>query len=131
MGCRSKLHRSVEGKTVPHYTLKGYSLITEPGIFVVVKVTFHTSFFLLRSTECGYCSFTFLGTATLRSVYLEQEVRRRKLAEAAEARMKAHEGRGLKNPEALKLRQKRIEELERKHQEEASQPEGGLRVRQC
>lgn len=60
----------------------------------------------------------------------EQEARRRKLAEAAEARMKAHEGRGLKNPEALKLRQKRIEELERKHHEE-SNSEGGLRVRQC
>lgn len=53
------------------------------------------------------------------------------MAEAAEARMKSHEGRGLKNPEALKLRQKRIEELERKHQEEGVQPGGGLKVRQC
>lgn len=61
----------------------------------------------------------------------KQETRRRKLAEAAEARMKAHEGRGLKNPEALKLRQQRIEELERKQKEEERQPEGGLRVRQC
>lgn len=60
-----------------------------------------------------------------------QEARRKRLAEAAEARMKAHEGRGLKNPEALKLRQKRIEELERKQQEEGVQPEGGLRVWQC
>lgn len=57
----------------------------------------------------------------------DPETRRRKLAEAAESRMKVHEGRGLKNPEALKLRQKRIEELERKHQEEAGQPGGGLR----
>ena len=52
------------------------------------------------------------------------------MAEAAETRMKAHEGRGLKNPEALKLRQKRIEELERKQKEEGMQSEGGgLRVR--
>ena len=42
--------------------------------------------------------------------------------------MKAHEGRGLKNPEALKLRQKKIEELERKQAEGGLEAQGGLRV---
>ncbi|XP_045106092.1 small VCP/p97-interacting protein-like [Portunus trituberculatus] len=58
---------------------------------------------------------------------VDPDTRRRQMAEAAEARLKAHEGRGLKNPEALKLRQKKIEELERKQAEEGLEAEGGLR----
>ena len=43
-----------------------------------------------------------------------QETRRRQLAEAAEQRQKANEGRGVKDPEALKRKQQRKEEMERK-----------------
>ncbi|KAK7078070.1 hypothetical protein SK128_026484 [Halocaridina rubra] len=54
------------------------------------------------------------------------EERRRQMAEAAELRLKTQEGRGVKDPSALKQRQKRLEELERK-QETASSQEGNLR----
>ena len=55
-----------------------------------------------------------------------QETKRRQQAEAAERRMKAEEGRGVKDPEALKRKQQRKEELEKKEQQS---PQGeGLRV---
>ncbi|XP_066957401.1 small VCP/p97-interacting protein [Macrobrachium rosenbergii] len=57
----------------------------------------------------------------------DPEERRRQMAEAAEKRLKAQEGRGLKDPEALKQRQKRQEELEQKEKELAGASEGGLR----
>ncbi|XP_025096775.1 small VCP/p97-interacting protein-like [Pomacea canaliculata] len=47
------------------------------------------------------------------------ETRRRQLAEAAEKRQKETEARGVKDPDALKRKQKRKEELER---QEASRP---------
>lgn len=49
------------------------------------------------------------------------------MAEAAENRLKAQEGRGIRDPAALKQRQKRMEEIERK-QEMAGGNDGGLRV---
>lgn len=55
-----------------------------------------------------------------------QETRRKQQAEAAEKRMKANEGRGVKNPEALKRKQQRQAEAE----QAASSPQGeGLRVK--
>lgn len=57
-----------------------------------------------------------------------QETRRRQLAEAAEKRQKENEARGVKDPDALKRKQKRKEELER---QEASRPvneDGPLKV---
>lgn len=50
------------------------------------------------------------------------------MAEAAEMRMKSQEGRGLKDPGALKQRQLRMEELERREKETRGQEEGALRV---
>ena len=50
------------------------------------------------------------------------------MAEAAENRMKAQEGRGVKDPEALKQKIKRQEELERKQATMGGTDEGGLRV---
>lgn len=55
----------------------------------------------------------------------DPEARRKQLAEAAEARLKAQEGRGVKNPEAIKQRQIRMEELERKQQEAGGVQGGG------
>ncbi|XP_045617255.2 uncharacterized protein Svip isoform X1 [Procambarus clarkii] len=57
----------------------------------------------------------------------DPEARRKQMAEAAEARMKAQEGRGVKNPEALKQRQIRMEELERKQEAAGRDQGGGLR----
>ena len=58
-----------------------------------------------------------------------QETRRRQLAEAAEQRQKANEGRGVKDPEALKRKQQRKEELERKAESQPQADSGpGLRV---
>ncbi|XP_047472075.1 uncharacterized protein LOC125027196 [Penaeus chinensis] len=57
---------------------------------------------------------------------LDAETRRRQMAEAAENRLKAQEGRGIRDPAALKQRQKRMEEIERK-QEMTEGNEGGLR----
>ncbi|XP_064107108.1 small VCP/p97-interacting protein-like [Macrobrachium nipponense] len=62
-----------------------------------------------------------------RPVFFYTEERRRQMAEAAEKRLKAQEGRGLKDPEALKQRQKRQEELEQKEKQLESASEGGLR----
>ena len=56
-----------------------------------------------------------------------QETRRRQQAEAAEKRQKEIEGRGVKDPEALKRKQQRQEELERRAETQGDQG-GGLRV---
>lgn len=42
------------------------------------------------------------------------ETKRKQLAEAAEKRQKNIEGRGVKNPEALKRKQQRQEEIQKK-----------------
>lgn len=56
------------------------------------------------------------------------------MLEAAERRQKEQEGRGLHNPERVKAKQKKMEELERR-QEEAVRNHGGkdegLRVGRC
>ncbi|XP_068215300.1 small VCP/p97-interacting protein [Palaemon carinicauda] len=57
----------------------------------------------------------------------DPEERRKQMLEAAEKRLKAQEGRGLKDPQALKQRQKRQEELEQKQKELGGPNEGGLR----
>ncbi|XP_014674383.1 PREDICTED: small VCP/p97-interacting protein-like [Priapulus caudatus] len=51
----------------------------------------------------------------------DEETRRRQTAEAAERRQKELEGRGVKDPEKLKQKQKRRQEIENK----APQGEGG------
>lgn len=58
---------------------------------------------------------------------IDPETRRRQMADAAEARLKSQEGRGVKDPVALKQRQKRLEELERKQEQAGGNQEGGLR----
>ena len=58
---------------------------------------------------------------------LEQETRRRQLAEAADRRMAENQKKGIKDPEALKRKQKRQEEME-KRADTQSGGEGGLRV---
>ena len=50
------------------------------------------------------------------------------MAEAAERRLKENEGRGVKDPERLKQKQKRLEELEKKQTMTNNQEGGGLRV---
>ncbi|XP_076038950.1 uncharacterized protein LOC143024088 isoform X2 [Oratosquilla oratoria] len=59
---------------------------------------------------------------------LLQEARRRQMAEAAEKRLKEQEGRGVRDPEGLKQKQKRMEELERKQAMAGGEQQGeGLR----
>lgn len=51
------------------------------------------------------------------------------MAEAAEARLRAQEGRGVKDPGVVRERQRKAMELERLEQQSAgTQREGGLRV---
>jgi small VCP/p97-interacting protein len=50
------------------------------------------------------------------------------MAEAAEKRKREDEGRGVKDPEALKRKQQKREEIEKKA-EQSGGGEGGLRVR--
>ena len=58
-----------------------------------------------------------------------QETRRRQQAEAALQRQKATEGRGVKDPEALKRKQQRKEEMERRAESQPIANAGaGLRV---
>ena len=57
-----------------------------------------------------------------------KETRRRQQAEAAERRLHEREGHGIKDPEALKRKQRRQEELE-KQSATASSSDTGLRVR--
>ena len=57
-----------------------------------------------------------------------QDTRRKQQAEAAERRQKENEGRGVKDPEALKKKQQRKEELEKKAEMAGSQQGEGLRV---
>lgn len=56
----------------------------------------------------------------------DPEVRRQQQAEAAEKRMKQHDGRGVKDPEALKRKQQRMDEAE-KIANQQPQGEGGLK----
>ena len=57
-----------------------------------------------------------------------KETRRRQQAEAAERRLHERESHGIKDPEALKRKQRRQEELE-KQSATASSSDTGLRVR--
>ncbi|KAK3878589.1 hypothetical protein Pcinc_016802 [Petrolisthes cinctipes] len=58
----------------------------------------------------------------------DPEVRRKQMAEAAEARMRAQEGRGVKDPAVVRERQRKAMELERLEQQSVgTQREGGLR----
>jgi len=57
-----------------------------------------------------------------------QETRRRQQAEAAERRQKTNEGRGVKDPEGLKRKQQKKEEIEKKA---AEQPDTGTGLRVC
>ena len=68
--------------------------------------------------------------ATFGKLCFIQETRRRQQAEAAEKRQKEIEGRGVKDPEALKRKQQRQEELERRAETQGDQG-GGLRVSSC
>ncbi|KAK6641426.1 hypothetical protein RUM44_013137 [Polyplax serrata] len=45
------------------------------------------------------------------------ETKRRQQAEAAERRLREQECRGIKDPERLKQKAKRVEELEKRHEE--------------
>ena len=53
-------------------------------------------------------------------------MRRQQQAEAAERRRQQEEGRGVKDPEALKRKQKRQEDAEKQNQ--VSTQQGGLKV---
>lgn len=50
------------------------------------------------------------------------------MAEAAENRKRANEGRGVKDPEALKLKQRKKEEIERKAELNQGQVDSNLKV---
>ena len=50
------------------------------------------------------------------------------MAEAAEKRKREDEGRGVKDPEALKRKQQKREDIERKAEQSGGGGEGGLRV---
>lgn len=50
------------------------------------------------------------------------------MAAAAEQRQKSNEGRGIKDPEALKLKQKKREEIERKAELNQGQGDSNLKV---
>ena len=64
------------------------------------------------------------------NIFASQETRRRQQAEAAEKRQKENEGRGVRDPEALKRKQKRREEMEQKAESQPNNDSGtGLRVR--
>ena len=58
---------------------------------------------------------------------VSQETRRRQQAEAAEKRQKELEGRGVKDPEALKRKQQRKEEME-KQAEQTGSGDSNLKV---
>ena len=60
-----------------------------------------------------------------------KETRRRQQAEAAEKRQKQMEARGVKDPEALKRKQKRQEEMDRQADQAARSGDTALRVGCC
>ncbi|KAK3700845.1 hypothetical protein RRG08_011599 [Elysia crispata] len=74
----------------------------------------------------GCCASCLSGTSTDYNTP-DQETRRRQQAEAAERRQKENESRGVKDPEALKRKQQRREELEKKAELAGSQPGEGLK----
>ncbi|XP_064595265.1 small VCP/p97-interacting protein-like [Liolophura sinensis] len=78
----------------------------------------------------GLCLECLSGSAADDSDHTpDAETRRAQIAQAAEKRKHDSEGRGVKDPEGLKRKQKRREELERKSEltQNAGQEEKGLR----
>ncbi|XP_038664257.1 small VCP/p97-interacting protein [Scyliorhinus canicula] len=69
-----------------------------------------------------------LGGATEEVVETpDPDTRRRQLAEAAEKRQKENVHRGVKNPESVERKKKKLEALEKQEMNSASAGGGGLR----
>ncbi|XP_041352579.1 small VCP/p97-interacting protein-like [Gigantopelta aegis] len=57
----------------------------------------------------------------------DPETRRRQLAEAADRRMAENERKGIKDPDTLKRKQKRQDEMEKRAETQGGSEGGGLR----
>ncbi|GFN75625.1 small vcp/p97-interacting protein-like [Plakobranchus ocellatus] len=74
----------------------------------------------------GACASCLFGTSDDYDTP-DPETRRRQQAEAAERRQKENESRGIKDPEGLKRKQQRKEELEKKAELAGTQQGEGLK----
>ena len=98
-----------------------YFFCVKPNVSTTVAARCDKSWQLyirILKHSCAYLSYF---------VTDNQEERRRQQAEAAEKRMKAAEGRGVKDPEGIKRKQQRMEEMEKKAAQ-SPQDGDGLRV---
>ena len=72
--------------------------------------------------------YTYVKSTPIIYFFLLQETRRRQQAEAAEKRQREIEGRGVKDPEALRRKQQKREEMEKKAELSPGSGEPNLKV---